>query len=267
MDLFSMFKGGKYFDKHIAPKCDYCQFGRRARDGNKVLCEKRGLVDSNYSCNKFIYSPLKRIPVKQLNFVGSLADEDIYIESAGDIAEKKELENPVKKAEPKKETAKKETTAPAEAPKTEPVKQNEASEQETVQNEAPKQETVQNEAPKQETVQNETPKQETVQNETPKQETVQNEAPKQEAVQNEAPKAEPVQAEIETLKNNVITDLASEFIANNKDAEAAENSAPVTDAPKPAQTVTVSKNPSLAELSALAEAAIAAENVHIESSD
>ena len=48
MDLFSIFKGGKYFDKHMAPKCDYCQFGRRAKDGNKVLCEKRGLVDCNY---------------------------------------------------------------------------------------------------------------------------------------------------------------------------------------------------------------------------
>ncbi len=107
MDLFSIFKGGKYFDKHMAPKCDYCQFGRRAKDGNKVLCEKRGLVDCNYSCNKFIYSPLKRIPVKQLNFVGSLADEDIYIESAGDIAEKKELENPQKKDAPKKDDAKK----------------------------------------------------------------------------------------------------------------------------------------------------------------
>lgn len=107
MDLFSIFKGGKYFDKHMAPKCDYCQFGRRAKDGNKVLCEKRGLVDCNYSCNKFIYSPLKRIPVKQLNFVGSLADEDIYIESAGDIAEKKELETPQKKDAPKKDDAKK----------------------------------------------------------------------------------------------------------------------------------------------------------------
>lgn len=88
MDLFSIFKGGKYFDKHIEPKCDYCQFGRRAKDGEKVICEKRGLVERNDSCGKFIYSPLKRIPVKQLNFVGSLADEDIYIESAGDIAEK-----------------------------------------------------------------------------------------------------------------------------------------------------------------------------------
>lgn len=105
MDLFSIFKGGKYFDKHIEPKCDYCQFGRRAKDGEKVICEKRGLVERNDSCGKFIYSPLKRIPVKQLNFVGSLADEDIYIESAGDIAEKQaELDKndaskkPVKKA-------------------------------------------------------------------------------------------------------------------------------------------------------------------------
>lgn len=88
MDLFSIFKGGKYFNKNIEPKCDYCQFGRRAKDGEKVICEKRGLVERNDSCGKFIYSPLKRIPVKQLNFVGSLADEDIYTESAGDIAEK-----------------------------------------------------------------------------------------------------------------------------------------------------------------------------------
>lgn len=129
MDLFSMFKGGKYFDKHMAPKCDYCQFGRRAKDGNKVLCEKRGLVDCNYSCNKFVYSPLKRIPVKQLNFVGSLADEDIYIESAGDIAEKQELENPKKKEEPKKEAPKTEVPKPVEAPKPEAPKPVETSAQ------------------------------------------------------------------------------------------------------------------------------------------
>lgn len=133
MDLFSIFKGGKYFDKHIAPKCDYCQFGRRAKDGNKVLCEKRGLVDCNYSCSKFVYSPLKRIPVKQLNFVGSLADEDIYIESAGDIAEKQELENPKREApkqtQPSKNEAPKQAEAPVqkqnEIPVTEAPKQNE----------------------------------------------------------------------------------------------------------------------------------------------
>jgi len=89
MGIMSIFQSGaKYFDKKITPKCDYCQFGKRAKDGNKVLCEKKGLVDCNYSCSKFEYSPLKRIPVKQLNFVGSLADDDIYIESAGERAEK-----------------------------------------------------------------------------------------------------------------------------------------------------------------------------------
>ena len=123
MDLFSIFRSGKYFDKHIDPKCDYCRFGKRAKDGNKVLCEKRGLVDCNYSCSKFIYSPLKRIAVKQLNFVGSLADEDLYIESAGDRAEKEEENNkdkaPAKKADTKKENTAKKSEAPAEEKKAE----------------------------------------------------------------------------------------------------------------------------------------------------
>lgn len=88
MGILSMFKKGNYFDKSIAAKCDYCKFGKRAKNGNKIICEHRGLVDPNNSCGKFDYSPLKRIPVKQLNFVGSLADDDIYIESAGDRAEK-----------------------------------------------------------------------------------------------------------------------------------------------------------------------------------
>lgn len=106
MGLSSLFKtGGKYFDKSIEPKCDYCQFGKRAKDGNKVLCEKKGLVDCNSSCGKFAYSPLKRIPVKQLNFVGSLADDDIYKESASDIAEKEESESESSEAESEKKEA------------------------------------------------------------------------------------------------------------------------------------------------------------------
>lgn len=102
MGIMSIFQSGaKYFDKKINPKCDYCQFGKRAKDGNKVLCEKKGLVDCNYSCSKFEYSPLKRIPVKQLNFVGSLADEDIYIESAGERAEKEAEEKKASSGETK----------------------------------------------------------------------------------------------------------------------------------------------------------------------
>ena len=86
-----MFKSsGNYFNKKIVPKCDYCQYGKRTNAGNKILCEIKALVDPDFSCNKFTYSPLKRIPVKQLNSVGILDDENLYLESAGDRAEKEE---------------------------------------------------------------------------------------------------------------------------------------------------------------------------------
>lgn len=54
----------------------------------KLYAKKNGLVSPDHSCGKFAYSPLKRVPVKQLNFVGSMADEELYLESAGDRAEK-----------------------------------------------------------------------------------------------------------------------------------------------------------------------------------
>lgn len=125
MFLTSLFKGEKYFDKSIKPKCDYCRFGKRAKDGNKVLCEKKGLVGCDDSCKMFSYSPLKRIPVKQLNFVGSLADEDIFIESASERAEREkeaaEIDEKIKHnsdqpADDKKADAKKPEEKKAEAP-------------------------------------------------------------------------------------------------------------------------------------------------------
>lgn len=122
MFLSSLFKGEKYFDKSIKPKCDYCRFGKRAKDGNKVLCEKKGLVDCEDSCKAFIYSPLKRIPVKQLNFVGSLADEELFIESASERAEREkemaEAERKIKKnSEENAKEAEAEKKSPEPAPK------------------------------------------------------------------------------------------------------------------------------------------------------
>ena len=71
MGLFDVFsKGGKYFGKAIEPKCEYCEHGKRSSDGNKVLCTKKGMVDAEFHCPKFQYSPLKRIPVKQMQRVG-----------------------------------------------------------------------------------------------------------------------------------------------------------------------------------------------------
>ncbi len=88
MGLFSSFGKTKYFDSNITPKCAYCQSGTRTQDGDNIKCIKNGLVSPDHSCGKFAYSPLKRVPVKQLNFVGSMADEDLYLESAGDRTEK-----------------------------------------------------------------------------------------------------------------------------------------------------------------------------------
>lgn len=118
MGILSMFKKGNYFDKSITAKCDYCKFGKRAKDGNKIICEHRGLVDPNNSCGKFDYSPLKRIPVKQLNFVGSLADDDIYIESVGDRAEK-EAEKKAADEKNKPEKTQQPEAEPVSVPETE----------------------------------------------------------------------------------------------------------------------------------------------------
>lgn len=57
----------KYFGSDIKPSCSYCVYGNRAKEGNKVLCEKMGLVDATYSCKKWEYDPIKRVPKKQLD--------------------------------------------------------------------------------------------------------------------------------------------------------------------------------------------------------
>lgn len=114
MGLFDVFsKGGKYFGKAIEPKCEYCEHGKRSSDGNKVLCTKKGMVDAGYHCTKFLYSPLKRIPVKQLERVGWLD---------GDYEEKDFAEISKKKAEEAKAAAAKEAEkAAAKAPAPKPV--------------------------------------------------------------------------------------------------------------------------------------------------
>lgn len=65
----------KYFGEKIPPQCQYCSFGTRAKSGGKVLCEKKGIVDEGDSCNKYVYSPLKRIPTKQLHIPGNFDDD------------------------------------------------------------------------------------------------------------------------------------------------------------------------------------------------
>ena len=41
---------------------------------------QKGPVKETESCKKFVYSPLKRIPVKQLNIEGAVGAEEMYVE-------------------------------------------------------------------------------------------------------------------------------------------------------------------------------------------
>lgn len=47
----------------IEPKCEYCKNGSLSADGKHVLCIKKGILELDYSCRKYIYDPLKRTPL------------------------------------------------------------------------------------------------------------------------------------------------------------------------------------------------------------
>ena len=49
----------------IAPACEYCERCRPATDPRMLLCPQKGLVAPYYSCSKFLYDPLRRVPRRQ----------------------------------------------------------------------------------------------------------------------------------------------------------------------------------------------------------
>ena len=53
------------YGSSIAPSCSYCAFGSPAPDGKMVLCSRRGVVSPYYSCRRFRYDPLLRVPHRQ----------------------------------------------------------------------------------------------------------------------------------------------------------------------------------------------------------
>ncbi len=50
------------FGNNIEPACSCCEFGRPSSDQAMVVCRKFGPVAPYYSCKKFVYDPLKRVP-------------------------------------------------------------------------------------------------------------------------------------------------------------------------------------------------------------
>ncbi|MBO5892079.1 MAG: hypothetical protein J6Q30_05130 [Oscillospiraceae bacterium] len=51
------------FKKRIEKSCSYCAYCTKLND-EQALCIKRGVVELNGKCRKFVYDPCKRIPVK-----------------------------------------------------------------------------------------------------------------------------------------------------------------------------------------------------------
>lgn len=51
------------FRKKIEHACTYCIHGTKI-DEEQILCIKKGVVDPEDSCRKFVYDPCKRIPSK-----------------------------------------------------------------------------------------------------------------------------------------------------------------------------------------------------------
>ncbi len=64
----------KLFGNDIKPRCEYCTHGKLNSTGDKVGCDKKGLVNADFSCKQFTYSPLKRIPAKQHTLSAEVAD-------------------------------------------------------------------------------------------------------------------------------------------------------------------------------------------------
>ena len=52
----------KLYGANIVPMCAYCSKGEMSTDKKNVLCTKKGIVDASYSCRRFKYDPLLRVP-------------------------------------------------------------------------------------------------------------------------------------------------------------------------------------------------------------
>lgn len=61
----------------VQPKCEYCETGTLASNGN-ILCPKMGVLSPDFSCKKFKYDPLKRVP-KKLPDLPEFSPEDFEL--------------------------------------------------------------------------------------------------------------------------------------------------------------------------------------------
>ena len=44
--------------------CEFCRYAEPLSGTDDMLCTHKGVVGKEYSCRKFVYDPLKRVPRK-----------------------------------------------------------------------------------------------------------------------------------------------------------------------------------------------------------
>ena len=52
----------KLFNKQISPACKYCLFSEGLAFSSDMICKYKGITESDSSCRKYRYDPLKREP-------------------------------------------------------------------------------------------------------------------------------------------------------------------------------------------------------------
>lgn len=70
--------GKKLYGKGITPACVYCKNGEKSEDGTLIFCMKKGILPPDYSCRKFKYDPLERIPKEPLR-LGEYSKEEFEL--------------------------------------------------------------------------------------------------------------------------------------------------------------------------------------------
>ena len=69
----------KLYGNTITPACELCGHGRRAADGQVILCIHKGVTAPSYHCRKFLYDPLRRVPFRQPE-VAAFSEEEFRLD-------------------------------------------------------------------------------------------------------------------------------------------------------------------------------------------
>ena len=68
------------FSANIEPSCAYCVNGAlMANCDDDIICQIKGIVSPAFSCSKYRYDPLKRIPPQKIVKLEQFSDGDFDI--------------------------------------------------------------------------------------------------------------------------------------------------------------------------------------------